>query len=262
MLPQPHHPCPEAHISPDGTVIHFAGHNLSLDEVIVQGIRGQLFALAREASPANVILDFCNVGYVSSLALDTLLTLHNKLWKAGRRLALRNLSPPVYEIFALTRLDQVLDAHPEAADAEDAAADDPPVAPVGILVVDDNMVVLRFLAAGLRCRGFKVWLAGDGHQAIQLFRQRRDEIAAVLLDVRMPGMNGPQTLMALRRLCPTIRFCFMTGDADPDTKAALFRLGAARVFPKPFNLAEVTQTLDKMVGKASFPGQHRWIDLS
>ena len=48
--------------------------------------------------------------------------------------------------------------------------------------------------------------------AVDLYRRHRDEIAAALLDVRMPGMNGPETLEALREIDPHLRCSFMTGD--------------------------------------------------
>jgi anti-sigma B factor antagonist len=262
MLQQSHPPCPEEKVLLEGTVIHFAGRNVSLDEVNVEVLRGQLLALAEEPGPANVVLDFRNVGYVSSLALDTLVTLRNKLQAVGRRVALRNLSPQVYEVFAVTGLDRLLDARPASAGTELPRTGRPPSVPGGVLVVDDEMAVLCVLAAGLRRRGFNVWLAGDGCQAIEMYRQQREGIGVVLLDVRMPGMSGPQTLAALWGLWPGARCCFMTGDPGPYTEAALLRLGAARVFRKPFDLGEVAETLEELTGPASHQGQHRWIDLS
>jgi anti-anti-sigma factor len=262
MFQQSHRPCPEETVPLEGTVIHFAGRNVSLDEVNVEGLRGQLLALAEEPGPANVILDFRNVGYVSSLALDTLVTLRNKLRAVGRRVSLRNLSPQVYEVFAVTRMDQLLDARPAEAVAAFPGPARPPVAPGRVLVVDDELSVLCILAAGLRSRGFHVWLAGDGCQAIELYRQRRAMIDVVLLDVRMPGMSGPQTLAALWGVWPAVRCCFMTGDPSPYTEAALLRLGAARVFRKPFDLTEVAETLGELTGQDSHQGSHRWIELT
>src|SRR5690349_11978266 len=75
----------------------------------------------------------------------------------------------------------------------------------GVLVVDDQEGVRGVLGAMLRQEGFAVWLAADGWEAIDLYRSRRAAIDLVLLDVRMPGLDGPATLAALRGLDPRVR---------------------------------------------------------
>jgi CheY-like chemotaxis protein len=47
-----------------------------------------------------------------------------------------------------------------------------------------------------------VWLAAGGQEALDLYQRHREAIDVVLLDVRMPGLDGPQTLAALRALNP------------------------------------------------------------
>jgi len=58
------------------------------------------------------------------------------------------------------------------------------------------------LDAALRHLGYRVWLAANGPEAIELYRQHGSEIALVLLDVRMPGLDGPQTLILLQEQRP------------------------------------------------------------
>jgi CheY-like chemotaxis protein len=103
-----------------------------------------------------------------------------------------------------------------------------------VLVVDDEPAVRGVLAALLRERGLTPLLAGGGVEAAELYGARRDEIGAVLLDVRMPAPDGPQTLALLRQIDPGVRVCFMTGDPGLYTEAALLAMGASRVFAKPF----------------------------
>lgn len=113
----------------------------------------------------------------------------------------------------------------------------------GILVVDDEGGVRGLLKIGLRQQGFTVWLAADGQEALDLYRQHGAAIDVVLLDVRMPGQDGPETLAALQELNPRIRCCFMSGDLGKHATASLLKLGAAAVLPKPFRLAEIAQVL-------------------
>ena len=116
----------------------------------------------------------------------------------------------------------------------------------GVLVVDDEAAVRSVLEAWLQRDGFEVWSATHGHQAIELFRRHLAEISVVLLDVLMPGMDGPHTLVALQKLCPAVRCCFMTGNPRPYTEEALLQMGAARVFRKPFAFTEVIATLSQL----------------
>jgi CheY-like chemotaxis protein len=126
----------------------------------------------------------------------------------------------------------------------------------GILVVDDDAAVRFLLDVGLQQYGFTVWQAADGQEAVEVYQQEHSEIDLVLLDVRMPRLDGPQTLAELLRLNPQIRCCFMTGHAGSYSYEDLLRLGAAHVIPKPFQLAELADVVAKLIGH-TFPGPHK-----
>ena len=118
--------------------------------------------------------------------------------------------------------------------------------PHGVLIADDEADVRDVLHDRLRQEGFSVWLAADGQEALDLYRNHCATIDVVLLDVRMPGLNGPQTLAALRELTPQIRCCFMSGSFGSYTEERLRDLGAATVFAKPFRLDEVAHVLGNL----------------
>jgi CheY-like chemotaxis protein len=109
----------------------------------------------------------------------------------------------------------------------------------GVLIVDDQAAVRTVLEAAFRSDGFRVWSAGSGEEALEVYRRHVPEIALVLVDVRMPGADGPQTVASLRRLDPEVVFCFMSGDLGTYSEEDLRKLGAAEVFFKPFSPAEV-----------------------
>jgi len=113
----------------------------------------------------------------------------------------------------------------------------------GVLVVDDDHVVRIMVQMGLERNGFDVWSASSGREAIHLYRKHRDHIDVVLLDVRMTGLDGLQTLDALRELNPRVQACFITGDTGLDKLEELWRRGAARVIAKPFHLDELANIL-------------------
>jgi CheY-like chemotaxis protein len=122
--------------------------------------------------------------------------------------------------------------------------------PHGVLVVDDEDSVRGVLDIGMRQQGFAVWLAADGREALEVYRRHGGAIDVVLVDVRMPGRDGPQTLAALREVNPEVRCCFMSGDLGGYTEEGLRNLGAAALFRKPFRLAEVSRVLRELAGSA------------
>jgi len=122
-----------------------------------------------------------------------------------------------------------------------------------ILVVDDEPVVVALLNAALKGQGFTVLPASGGEMAVELYRKLGQDIDLVLLDVRMPGMDGLATLAALRALNPAVLACFMTGDTGTYTGEELLQAGAATVFLKPFKLEALVQTLHDLLEGWNMP---------
>jgi CheY-like chemotaxis protein len=120
--------------------------------------------------------------------------------------------------------------------------------PPEVLVVEDEGGVVRLLELALRQYGLAVRPAGDGREAVRLFREHRGDIALVLLDVQLPGLDGPATLALLKEIDPTVRCCFMSGHTGKYTTEDLLALGAAGVLEKPFPpMAEVTRVLWEVI---------------
>ncbi|MBX9652586.1 response regulator, partial [bacterium] len=121
---------------------------------------------------------------------------------------------------------------------------------VGVLVIEDDKLMRRSLEQGLKKRGFAVWAAADGGEGAELYRRFGAQIDVVLSDLNMPVLDGPQTLDSLRRINPLVRFCFMTADVRQSTLTGLLKLGALRVFTKPFSsVAEVAEELRELAAR-------------
>jgi CheY-like chemotaxis protein len=117
----------------------------------------------------------------------------------------------------------------------------------GVLVVDDEHLVRVVLQLGLERDGFAVWMASNGREAIRMCRKHRARIGVVLLDVCMPGLDGPATLDALHQFDPEVVVCFMSGDTGAYEMEELRRRGARSVIAKPFPLHELTEALRLLV---------------
>ena len=121
----------------------------------------------------------------------------------------------------------------------------------GILVVDDEACVRDMLTIALRQQGFAVWPAGNGREALDLYRRHYAAIDVVLMDVRMPGLDGPETLAALQQFDPLVRCCFMSGDLGRYSELQLANLGAAAVILKPLPLASIGRMIWEIAQKAN-----------
>lgn len=113
-----------------------------------------------------------------------------------------------------------------------------------ILVVDDDPDIRRMAALSLeRLGGFRVALAAGAEEA--LAHAARETPDLVLLDVSMPGMDGPATLRALRQRPATARVpvVFFTAIASEAEAERLRALGAVGVVPKPFDVTELPRRL-------------------
>jgi DNA-binding response OmpR family regulator len=120
------------------------------------------------------------------------------------------------------------------AQPDDSAAQDVP----SVLVIDDSPLVRRLVQLALgNARGWQVHAAESGALGIEVAMRERPD--AVLLDVEMPDLSGPETLSRLRsqeatRQVPVLFLTALSADSD---RAELQALGAAGVIAKPFDSA-------------------------
>jgi two-component system, OmpR family, response regulator len=104
---------------------------------------------------------------------------------------------------------------------------------IEVLLVDDNAAVGKAIAFGLRFHGFAVRLCNSGRECVRIFKDHRQTIDVVLLDVQMSDMDGPDTLSALRIIDDSVTAIFITGNTGDYTSDNLLQRGAVRVFQKP-----------------------------
>ena len=100
-----------------------------------------------------------------------------------------------------------------------------------ILVVDDEEVVRRSYARILAEMDCDAQAAADGEQALQAMAQRPFDV--VLLDIRMPGMQGLDVLRTIKRRWPASEVVIVTGYPTVESAAKALRLGACDYLAKP-----------------------------
>jgi CheY-like chemotaxis protein len=119
-----------------------------------------------------------------------------------------------------------------------------------VLIVDDDETMRKLLELALLRYELRVYQAGEGREAIDLFRRFGKDIDVVVLDVRMPGYGGPATLADLRKIKPDLRAVFITGFTGEHSEEDLLAQGASRIFYKPFPLIEFADYIRQLVTPA------------
>ena len=117
-----------------------------------------------------------------------------------------------------------------------------------ILVIDDEENVRDIARVALEESGYAVLLASGGHEAVEIFSERADEIDAVLLDMSMPRMSGEETLAELRSVHPRVRVVLMSGYSEQEISEKFAGKGLAGFVQKPFRASEL---VDKIHGALS-----------
>lgn len=114
--------------------------------------------------------------------------------------------------------------------------------PQCVLLVEDDAMLRRCIARMLEHHGRRVWCAGDGIEALEIFRERAGEIDVVILDISMPRSDGPTTLAKLRTIDPCVPVIFSSGQLDDrlDTSVAA---GVQGVLPKPYTSKQMLEVL-------------------
>lgn len=106
-----------------------------------------------------------------------------------------------------------------------------------ILLVDDSVVLRDRLAMAFRERGFRVAVASNADEALQIFQTEPTHLA--VLDLRMPGKQGLVLLQELKEISPDTKFLILSGFGSIATAIDAIRLGATNFLPKPADADDI-----------------------
>jgi DNA-binding NtrC family response regulator len=109
-----------------------------------------------------------------------------------------------------------------------------------ILIVDDEDLIRWSLREGLKGHGYETLEAGTGSEALEQFKRGVD---LVLLDYRLPDIDGLSVLRELKRLDPDVLVILLTSLVSVETAVEAMKLGAFHFANKPFNVDEVSATV-------------------
>jgi DNA-binding NarL/FixJ family response regulator len=123
--------------------------------------------------------------------------------------------------------------------------------PIRLVLVEDNDVFREALALllGQRTDVAVVGTAADGIEAVELSRRLRPDV--VLLDYRLPALDGVQAARAIREACPRTAVVCLTASANARETEALYEAGAVECLTKDQELDEIVAAVQRVAGRVA-----------
>jgi DNA-binding NtrC family response regulator len=114
--------------------------------------------------------------------------------------------------------------------------------PTRVLLVDDEKDFVEMLSLRLNEVGEKVTCAYSGQECLELLEH--DNLDVVILDIKMPGMDGIETLREIKKRFPIVEVILLTGHGSAETAVEGMKLGAYDYLMKPADFEDLTSKLE------------------
>jgi CheY-like chemotaxis protein len=114
-----------------------------------------------------------------------------------------------------------------------------------ILVIDDEPGIRNLLDTLLRRKGYDVVVADGGQEGLELFRQEHPDV--IVLDLKMPEMDGVTVLQHIRNLKPGQPVIILTGAGTPEMEQRVYALGVSEFVHKEFSLHRLGDALKRLL---------------
>jgi response regulator RpfG family c-di-GMP phosphodiesterase len=94
---------------------------------------------------------------------------------------------------------------------------------------------------------YNVLKAENGRKGVEVFNKNKDIISAVILDMKMPLMNGKETFIELKKIDPFVKVLISTGYGNNEEAQEILDLGAKELLTKPYQMKNLMEKLKKIV---------------
>jgi len=114
-----------------------------------------------------------------------------------------------------------------------------------ILIVDDQFGIRALLSEVFNQEGYETFQAENGRVALEIVN--REKPCLVLLDMKIPGMDGLEILKQIKKMEPDMKVIMMTAYGELDMLKEASKLGVLRHFTKPFDIEELKLEVNKQM---------------
>jgi DNA-binding response OmpR family regulator len=128
-----------------------------------------------------------------------------------------------------------------------------------ILIVDDEKNIRLTLSQALETLGAEIDTAANGEEALAKLKGR--EFGLILLDIRMPGMDGMEVLRLVREIRPDIRIIMITAYGTIESAIEALKLGAVDFLQKPFDPEEIRELVSRVMDRDRLD-EHKLVDYA
>jgi two-component system cell cycle sensor histidine kinase/response regulator CckA len=116
-----------------------------------------------------------------------------------------------------------------------------------ILLVDDEELILEVGTKMLQYLGYNVLGAGDGQQALDIFKKNKNNLDLVILDMNMPGMDGAAVYDKLKKIQADVRILIASGYFENNRIRKILENGSTGFIQKPFSVDVLSEKLREML---------------
>jgi two-component system cell cycle sensor histidine kinase/response regulator CckA len=122
-----------------------------------------------------------------------------------------------------------------------------------VLLVEDEEMMVLLLTKTFSKHGYKVLVALDGEEALNLFDHHKHEIDVVLLDIGLPKKAGWDVILKMKEVNPDVNVVVSSGYIDPESRTRMHRAGVRDFIDKPYTPDAVVETLESVLERTA-PG--------
>jgi CheY-like chemotaxis protein len=119
-----------------------------------------------------------------------------------------------------------------------------------VLLVDDEEIVIGVGKQMLEKLGFSVLTAANGREAIDIYRNNKDRIGLVVMDMIMPGMGAGDTCDQLQAIDPGIKVLLSSGYGVDQQTSEVLKRGCKGFIQKPFNMQVLSKKIEEILAEA------------
>jgi two-component system cell cycle sensor histidine kinase/response regulator CckA len=122
-----------------------------------------------------------------------------------------------------------------------------------ILVAEDDVQQLKAMRILLEAQGYRVLSAKDGIEAVESYHRCKNEIALVVLDIRMPKLNGWDAFQKMKKENPQLKALVATAYATPEVRSGMTRGELYGLFIKPYSIDRFLARVAELVRESDRP---------